>query len=100
MSFLIGQCCVDQIITPDPGSNDISGKNEIVRFENQSFLTIQWDSTRKVRFGDAGVLYVEIKGTDGKYRKVSVEIIPNDPVNTAFYSIDLGGLSTGRVIIT
>jgi hypothetical protein len=100
MPFLVGQCCVDQIIQGDSGSSDSSGKNEIIPFSNVSTLTIPWNATRKARFGDAGVLYVEILGEDGKYRNSGIEAVPNVVPNTASYNIDLGGLATGRVIIT
>jgi hypothetical protein len=100
MAFMIGQCCVDQIITPEPPNPDASGKNEVIPFSNVSTLTIPWNNTRKNRFGDAAVMYVEILGEDGKYRQSTVEIVPNNTINTTSYSFDLGGPSTGRVIIT
>lgn len=98
--YLIGQCCIDQIITPDPGNPDISGKNEVIPFTNVSNVTLAWNNTRKLKFGDAAVIYVEILGEDGEYRQTSVEIRPNSAVNTTSYFIDLGGLSTGRIVIT
>lgn len=98
--YLIGQCCVDQIITPDPGNPDISGKNEVIPFINVTSIIIAWNNTRKLRFGDAAVMTVEILGPDGKYRPTSVEIVPNNISNTTSYAIDLGGLASGRVIIT
>jgi hypothetical protein len=98
--FLIGQCCLDQIITPDPVNPDASGKNEVIPFSNVATITLPWDNTRKNRFGDAAVIYVEIQGSDGKYRQINCEIIPDDPTTTTSYSIDLGGLSTGRLIIS
>ena len=100
MAFQIGQCCVDQIVNPDIGSGDLSGKNEIVPFTNQTIISLPWNNTRKIRFGDAAVIYVEILGTDGIYRKATVEITPNVVPNTTFYMIDLGGLATGRIVIT
>lgn len=100
MPFLIGQCCLDQIITPDPVNPDASGKNEVIPFSNVATFTLPWDNTRKNRFGDAAVIVVEIQGDDGKYRQVSVEIVPDDPLATTSYAIDLGGLSTGRLIIS
>lgn len=100
MPFLIGSCCLDQIITPSPVNPDASGKNEVIPFSNVSTLTIPWNNTRINRFGVAGVIYVEIVGEDGKYRQTSVEIVPDNPTTTASYAIDLGGLATGRVIIT
>jgi hypothetical protein len=100
MPFLIGQCCLDQIITPDPVNPDTSGKNEVIPFSNVSTFTLPWNNTRKNRFGDAAVIYVEIMGDDGIYRQASVEIVPDDPNTTTSYTIDLGGLSTGRIIIT
>lgn len=98
--FLIGQCCVDQIITPDPGSGDVSGKNEVIPFSNVSTINLSWNNTRKLRFGDAAVIYVEILGEDGKYRKTDVEVVPNNATATTSYAIDLGGLASGRIIIT
>lgn len=100
MPFLIGNCCLDQIITPNPVNPDASGKNEVIPFSNVATLTIPWNNTRINRFGDAAVMYVEILGGDGKYRQTSVEIVPDSPTTTTSYAIDLGGLSTGRVIIT
>jgi hypothetical protein len=100
MPFLIGSCCLDQIITPDPVNPDASGKNEVIPFSNIATFTLPWDATRINRFGDAAVIYVEILGDDGKYRQTNVEIVPDDPNNTTSYAIDLGGLSTGRIIIT
>ena len=100
MPFLIGQCCVDQIITPDPLAGDISGKNEVIPFTNVSTITLAWNNTRKLKFGDAAVIYVEILGEDGKYRKTDVEIVPNNATSTTSYAIDLGGLASGRIIIT
>jgi hypothetical protein len=63
-------------------------------------MTLPWNNTRKNRFGDAAVIYVEILGEDGKYRKTSVEIVPDSEIITTSYAIDFGGISTGRVIIT
>ena len=100
MPFLIGQCCLDQIITPEPVSSDTSGKNEVIPFSNVATITLPWNNTRKNRFGDAAGIYVEIVGEDGKYRQAAVEIVPDDPNTTTSYNIDLGGLSTGRIIIT
>ncbi len=100
MPFQIGQCCVDQIVNPGIGFGDLSGKNEIIPFTNQTQLTVQWNSARKIRFGDAGVFYVEILGTDGIYRKATVEGVPNVIPNTTFYTFDFGGLATGRIIVT
>jgi hypothetical protein len=98
--FLIGQCCTDQVITADPVNPDASGKNEIVPFSNVATITLAWNNTRKNRFGDAAVIVVEIKGDDGKYRQTSVEVVPNSALNTTSYAIDLGGLSSGRLIIS
>lgn len=100
MPFLIGQCCQDQIITPEPVNPDASGKNEIVPFNNIATMTLAWNNTRKNRFGDAAVIIVEIIGDDGKYRKTEVEIVPNAVPNTTSYAINLGGLATGRLIIS
>src|SRR5688572_30243826 len=99
MPYFIGQCCVDQIIAP-PEGGDSTGLNEIVPFTNVSTITLAWNATRKARFGDAAVIYVEIKGPDNKYRNTGIEAVPNDPDNTTSYAIDLGGLATGRLIIT
>jgi hypothetical protein len=100
MAFLIGQCCLDQIITPDPVNPDASGKNEVIPFSNVDSITLPWNNTRKNRFGDAAVIVVEILGGDGKYRQTTVEIVPNDLNTTTSYTIDLGGLATGRLIIS
>lgn len=100
MAFLIGQCCVDQIASPPTVNPDASGKNEVIPFSNVATITLPWNATRINRFGDAAVIYVEIIGEDGKYRQTNCEIVPNDPVTTTSYAIDLGGVSTGRLIIT
>lgn len=100
MPFLIGQCCSDQIINPEPVNPDASGKNEVIPFSNVATLTLPWNSIRKNRFGDAAVIIVEILGEDGKYRQSNVEIVPDSVSNTTSYSIDLGGPSTGRLIIS
>jgi len=99
--FMIGQCCTDQILAPevDP-QEDISGKNEIVTFDNVALLVLAWTADRKARFGNAGAFFVEIQGPDGKYRDSKVEISPNDILDTTQYTFDFGGLATGRVTIT
>lgn len=101
MPFLIGACCTDQILAPevDP-QEDVSGKNEIVTFSNVDTLVIAWTAARKARFGDAAIMQVELQGEDGKYRTTSVEMVPDDILNTTQYTADLGGLSSGRVIIS
>lgn len=99
MPFQIGQCCVDQIVNPGIGFGDLSGKNEVISGFSTT-ATIQWNNTRKIRFGDAGVFYVEILGTDGIYRKTSVEVRPNQVPNTTFYTADFGGLANWRIVIT
>lgn len=98
--YFIGQCCVDQIIAPPDGGSDASGKNEIVLFTNVSSVTIAWNATRKARFGDAMVCKVEILGEDGQYRDATVEIKPNNISNTTSYNIDMGGIASGRIVIT
>lgn len=102
MAFQIGQCCTDQIIPPPSGggSGSSSGLNEIIPFDNVATVTIQWNAARKARFGDAAVIYIEILGEDGKYRNSAVEVVPDVAVNTTQYVADLGGLATGRVVIT
>lgn len=99
--FLIGQCCVDQILQPevDP-QDDLSGKNEIITFDNISTLIIPWTAARKARFGNAAVFQIELMGEDGKYRVTYVQLVPDDILNTTQYTADLGGLSNGRVIIS
>lgn len=101
MPFLIGQCCTDQIIIPDDsGSSNLSGKNEVIDFTNETIVTIAWNSTRIARFGDAAVIYVEVKGEDNIYRHANVEIVPDDADNTTEYTINFGGVTTGRIIIS
>lgn len=99
MPFLIGQCCVDQI-SGDSDTPSSPGLNEIVYFTNVSSLVVNLTDTRRARFGDALVIQVEIKGEDNKYRVTNVEVVPNDPDNTTYYTIDFGGVSIGRLIIT
>lgn len=101
MPFLIGQCCIDQILAPEVDlQEDVSGKNEIIPFDNVQQLVIPWTSERKARFGEAAVIYVEIVGSDGVYRNQYVEMKPDDILLTTQYSGDLGEVSTGRVIIS
>jgi hypothetical protein len=101
MPFLIGQCCLDQILAPevDP-QEDVSGKNEIIPFSNVQILIIPWTAARKARFGDAAVIYVEIEGDDGKFRHQYVEMVPDDILITTQYTGDLGELASGRAIIS
>ena len=99
MPFLIGQCCVDQI-AGDPTTSTGSGLNELVYFTNVSSYVVNLTATRRARFGDALVLQVEIKGEDNQYRFTTVEIKPNQITDTAYYTIDFGGLATGRITIT
>lgn len=91
---------MDQIIAPPDAGGDTSGKNEIVPFTNVNSVTIAWNATRIARFGDAGVFRVEILGEDGEYRETGVESKPNNITGTTSYVFDLGGLASGRIIIT
>lgn len=100
MPFIIGQCCLDQIITPDPVNPDASGKNEVIPFSNVATITLPWNNTRINRFGDAAVIVVELLGDDGLYRQTNCEIVPDIVPATTSYAINLGGLSTGRLIIS
>jgi hypothetical protein len=86
-------------MTPDTPSTG-SGLNEIVPFSNVPTVRIYLTETRRQRFGDALVLYVEIKGEDDQYRQTSVQIIPNQVPDTQYYDIDVAGINTGRVVIT
>lgn len=83
-----------------PSSSSGSGLNEIITFVNVATLTIPWNGTRKARFGNAAVFYVEILGDDGIYRPTIVEVKPDSIISTNSYSIDFGGLASGRVVIT
>lgn len=98
--FFVGQCCVDQVIAPPDSSTSNSGLNEVISLTNVSTYTLQWNATRKARFGDFGVFQVWILYEDGKWRPTGVEAIPNDPDEPTQYSFDFGGLSTVRIIIT
>lgn len=99
MAFLIGQCCIDQIV--QGSSSGGVGLNEIIPFTNVTNLTIAWNGTRKARFGNAASIYIELLGPDGKYRFTpGLEVVPNNISNTTSYAIDFGGLATGRVVIT
>lgn len=98
--YLIGQCCLDQIITPESPNPDASGKNEPVPFSNVATMTLPWNATRINRFGVVASLQVFITGPDGKLRETACEIVPNHPTAPTSYAIDFGGLSSGIVVIT
>lgn len=106
MSFLIGQCCVDQVdATPGAGSSDMSGKNEIFAFDAtdpvQTDVVLPWNSTRRSRFGDAAVFQVEIYDIgEGKYLQTSIMTWPDQPVNTSKYYFRIPGPMSGRIIIS
>lgn len=100
MAFFVGQCCVDQIIAPPESSSNTSGLNEELLFINQATADIQWNATRKARFGTSATFYVEVKGPDGKYRPAGVEAIPDVVPNTTKYTFDFGGLADSRVTIS
>lgn len=115
MPFMIGNCCFDQVSAPpsggggsgDPGSGGGGGGgttfvslNEVIMVVNADELILPWNATRIARFGDAGVFYTETQGEDGVWRRVAVEIVPNNIVNTTSYRFDFGGLGTHRVTIT
>ena len=73
---------------------------QILPFSNQSSLTITWDGAMKAKFGNAGTFVLELLGDDGIYRQTpGVQVVPNDINNTTFYTIDLGGSQSGRLII-
>lgn len=101
MPYLIGACCIDQILEPEVDPQDaFSGLNEPVPFDNVQVIVIPWTAARKARFGDAAVMQVEIQGEDGKYRIQYVEMVPDDILLTTQYTGDLGRIASGRVIIT
>lgn len=100
MPYQIGQCCVDQIITPTPVNPDASGKNEPIPFTNVATLTLPWNNTRINRFGTHASLQVYIMGVDGKLRETTCEIVPNNLLAPTSYTIDFGGVSSGVIIIT
>jgi hypothetical protein len=98
--YLIGQCCLDQIITPDPVNPDASGKNEPIPFENVATLTLPWNATRINRFGTHASLQVYMVGGDGVLRETTCEIKPDNLIAPTSYFFDFGGVSTGVIIIT
>lgn len=99
--FLIGSCCIDQILEPEIDPQDaLSGLNEVVPFENVDAIIIPWTAARKARFGEAAVMQVEIQSEDGQYRTQYVQMVPDDILLTTQYTGDLGRLASGRVIIT
>lgn len=81
-------------------ANNYSSKNEVVSFTNVSTLRIYWNSARIIRFGEAGVFYVEIWNDDGEVRRTDVQAQPDDPDTTSYYDFTFGELATGRVVIT
>lgn len=118
MPFMIGQCCINQIVTPPGGGSggpgggsggsggggggsvSSSGLNELIPFTNVITLPIVWNAARIARFGLAPVIDTYILGTDGIYRKTTVEIISDDDLNPTLFTIDPGGLATGFAVIT
>lgn len=114
MAYMIGQCCIAQIIAPPGGGGSggsgggsggsgggpVSWLNEIIPFTNVTTLAIAWNATRIARFGTAPVIDVYILGTDGIYRKATVEIISNNVLNPTLFTIDPGGLSSGYAVIS
>lgn len=101
MPFQIGQCCVDDILQPEVQPQDAwSGLNEIVPFSDIQILIIPWTAARKFRFGEAGVIQVEIQGEDGQYRIQYVQMVPDDILVTTQYTGDLGQVCSGRAILT
>lgn len=100
MPYLIGQCCLDQIITPPSLSPDTSGKNEPIPFENVATLRLPWNNTRINRFGTHASLEVYMIGGDGVLRETACEIKPDNLLAPTYYDFDFGGVSTGVIIIT
>jgi hypothetical protein len=101
MPFLIGACCIDQILEPEVDPQDaFSGLNEIIPFDNVDVLIIPWTAARKARFGEAGVIQVEIQSEDGQYRTQYVQMVPDDILVTTQYTGDLGRIASGRAILT
>lgn len=76
-------------------------KEEVIRFYNESVLIIDWTDERKQKFGSNADFIIETQDADGKYRrKYGLEIYPDDPDNTTFFHIDLGGGNqSGRLTI-
>ena len=99
MPYLIGQCCVDQVITgnTNPGLTSI---NETIPFTNVSEYTLPWNGTRIAKYGPTGLFQVMIIGEDGISRPVPVEIIPNDVNNPTSYHFDMGGVNSGTITIS
>lgn len=99
--YMIGACCIDQILEPEVDPQDaLSGLNEVVPFDNVQVLVIPWTAARKARFGEAAVIQIEVQSEDGKYRTRYVEMVPDDVLATTQYTGDFGEIVSGRAIIT
>lgn len=74
--------------------------NETILFTNVATVVVMWNSTRIANFGASANFYVEIIGDDGLARWTPVEIIPDSIITTTQYTINLGGISSGRITIS
>lgn len=99
MPYLIGQCCVDQIITGNDNPA-LTAINETIDFTNLSELVLPWNGTRIAKYGRKGSFLVEIIGPDAIMRATNVEIIASDPSNPTSYHFDFGGVSSGTITIS
>jgi len=92
----------DQIIPITPQTIDMAGSalNEVIPITDLANYTIQWNTTRKEKFGNAAVINVYLVDEDGILRKSEVEIKPDAITNPTKYDLNFGGISTGVIIIS
>lgn len=77
---------------------------EIILFSSVDHILISWDSTRVAKFGNAPLLDMYLRDTDGSYYKDStiaprVNAAPPD-VATITYDFGTGATASGFIVIT
>ena len=85
---------------PDTGGETMAVLNEVIAFTEVSELDVEWNATRKAKYGDAASFTVYVSDADGVHRETRVEIIPDNPVLPANYHFDFGGILSGVIVIT
>lgn len=84
-------------VTTGSGGN----QKEIIQFDGIDTMIIPMNSTRKAQFGNALDIRIEIlDDSDNIIRKTAIEEITDDLFNTTFYTLNFGGISKGRVILS
>ncbi len=73
---------------------------EFVAFTDQDTIEVSLDNLRKLKFGNALVITAEILTAGDVYRQVPVEIQVDSITNPTLYTVKIGGIATGRLIIS